>query len=67
MKEETLNDAIKFKNIGFVNHQWTEIVVDDDEECKAISTDEVKKAIIQLTEREKHNPFNITLPRGKYE
>ena len=55
--EETFNDAIKYKNIGFVNHQWTEIVVDDDEECEAISADEVKKAIIQLTEREKHNPL----------
>ena len=58
---ETLNDAIKFKNIGLVNHQWTEIVVNDDEECEAISTDEVKRAIIQLTEREKHNPlYNYT-------
>ena len=34
---------------------WTEIIVEDDEECEAISTDEVKRAIIQLTEREKHN------------
>ena len=32
-------------------------MVEDDEECESISTDEVKKAIIQLTEREKHNPL----------
>ena len=57
INEETFNDSIKFKNIGFVNHQWTEIVVEDDAECQAISIDEVKKAIIQLTEREKHNPL----------
>ena len=57
INEETFNDAIKCKNIGFVNYQWTEIIVEDDEECEAISTDEVKKAIIQLTEREKHNPL----------
>ena len=61
VNEEALADTIKFKNIGFVNQQWTEIVVEDDEECESISKDEVKKAIIQLTEREKHNPlYNYT-------
>ena len=54
---EVFEDTIKFKNIGFVNEQWTEIVVEDDEECESITTTEVKKAIIQLSEREKHNPL----------
>ena len=35
--------------------------MEDDEECESISIDEVKRAIIQLTEREKHNPlYNYT-------
>ena len=45
------------KSIGFVNHQWTEIVVDDDEECKSITINEVKKAIVQLAARAKHHPL----------
>ena len=40
-----------------MNHQWTEIVVEDGEECESITTDEVKKAIIQLAGREKHHPL----------
>ena len=45
INNESFDDAIKFKNIGFVNYQWTEIVVEDDEECESITIDEVKKAI----------------------
>ena len=58
INNEFFEDTMKFKNIGFVNQQWTEIVVEDDEECGSITTDEVKKAIIQLAEREKHNPLH---------
>ena len=32
----------KNKNIGFVNYKWTEILVEDDEECNSINPDEVK-------------------------
>ena len=61
INKETFDDTIKFKNIDFVNYQWTEIVVEDEEECEAITIDEAKKAIIQLAEREKHNPlYNYT-------
>ena len=55
---EFFENTMRFKNIGFVNEQWTEIVVEDDEECESITTTEVKKAIIQLTERQKHNPLH---------
>ena len=45
-------ESIKFKNIGFVNNQWTEIVVADDKECESITIDGVKKAKVHLSERE---------------
>ena len=57
INKEIFEDTMKFKIIGFVNYEWTEIVVEDDEECESITAEEVKKAIVQLTEREKHNPL----------
>ena len=49
-------ESIKFKNIGFVNYQWTEIVVEDDEKCDEIERETVKRVIIQMSQRESHNP-----------
>ena len=61
INNDILEDTIKFKNIGFVNNKLTEIVVENEEECESITTEEVKRAIIQLTQREKHNPiYNYT-------
>ena len=48
-------ESSKFKNIGFMNYQWTEIKVEDDEECDEIEKEEVKRAIIQMSQRELNN------------
>ena len=37
--------APKVKNVGFVNYKWTEIFVEDDEECNSIDRDDVKKGL----------------------
>ena len=55
-KAETRKELI-FKNVGFVNRKWTEIVVEDEEECEQLERDKVKEAIIQLSQRELHNPI----------
>ena len=47
-----------FKNVGFVNRKWTEIVVEDEEECEALERNKIKEAIIQLSQRELHNPIH---------
>ena len=47
-----------FKNVGFVNRKWTEIVVEDEEECEQLERNKVKEAIIQLSQRELHNPID---------
>ena len=47
-----------FKNVGFVNRKWTEILVGDEEECDQLERDEVKKAIIQMSQREIYNPID---------
>ena len=52
-KEET-KDAI-FKNVGFVDQKWTEILVEDEKECEELEREEVKKAIIKLSKRELPN------------
>ena len=47
-----------FKNVGFVNRKWTEIMVQDEEECGQLERQDVKKAIIQLSQREMYNPID---------
>ena len=47
-----------FKNVGFVNRKWTEILVDDEEECVQLKREEVKESIIQLSQRELYNPID---------
>ena len=42
---------------GFGNYKWTEIVVDDEEECNEIAR-EVKRAIIQMSKREEKTPLD---------
>ena len=41
-----------------MNLKWTEIFVDSEEECQDIAKEEVKKAIIQMSKREKHYPID---------
>ena len=60
-KVQTSSDTRKdpiFKNVGFVNRMWAEILVDDEEECDQLKKEEVKKAIIQLSQRELYNPID---------
>ena len=45
---ESTKEAI-FKNVGLVNRKWTEILVEDEEECEQLEREEVKKTIIQLS------------------
>ena len=54
VKDKGCKDAI-FKNVGFVNYKWTEILVEVEAECEELEREEVKKAIIQLSKREQHN------------
>ena len=56
--KEKQNEISKIKYIGFVNYKWTEILVEDDEECNSIDPDEVKMAIIQMMKREENNPLD---------
>ena len=46
------------KNVGFVNEKWTEILVDNESESQEMDRDEIKKAIIQMSKREEHNPLD---------
>ena len=57
-KEEVQNEIPKVKIVGFVNYKWTEILVEDDEECNGIDRNDVKKAIIQMMKREENNPLD---------
>ena len=52
-----------FKNVGFVNRKWTEIIVEDEEECEQLERDKVKEAIILLSQRETHNPLDEWLDK----
>ena len=47
-----------FKNVGFVNYKWTEIVVGDEEECMEVAREEMKEVIIRMSKREEKNPIN---------
>ena len=47
-KAEAQKEIPKVKKVGFVNHKWTEIFVEDEEESQEIDRNEVKKAIIQM-------------------
>ena len=55
-KKKEINPV--FKNVGFVNYKWTDVVVDDEEECNVIARDEVKRAFIQINAREEKNPLD---------
>ena len=52
-----------FKKVGFVNRKWTEIVVEDVEECEQLDRDEVKETIIQLSQREAYNPIDTWIDK----
>ena len=56
--KEKIDKAI-FKNIGFVNRKWTEIAVSDEVECEQLEREEVKKAIIQMSQRELYYPIDV--------
>ena len=43
------------KNVGFVNENWAEILVENEEKSNEIDRHEIKKAIIQMMKREEHN------------
>ena len=55
--KEEIKEAI-FKNVGFVNRKWAEILVEDEEKCEQLESEEVKKGIIQLSKRELHDPID---------
>ena len=57
-KTNKSKDIPFIKNVGFVNRKWTEVLVDNESESNEIDRDEIKKAIIQMTKREEHNPLD---------
>ena len=57
-KQNKSRELPLIKNVGFVNEKWTEIPVDNEAESDEMDRDEIKKAIIQMSKREEHNPLD---------